>query len=257
MYSADGTVAFVLNEVVFTSTNGGPFKQAVFQGSTFIPSEIAITSSKLITAIGTTHHGEPLLARSTDGGATFAVTPVPFFGDKNVWGVASPTPSVVYVTSTSPPAIYKSTDGGSSWHPIYEGNLFSPFMSALSCGSENSCCAPLRNLSAPGSEFVVLCTDNGGQSWFKHKIQEASQNTFFGGPVFAPGDGSHVSFTVGPPQKGIVYSSTDGGATFQSETIEGWAAVGISRPTKDASFVIASGEDDHAEVGVAIYRKDE
>lgn len=270
LHAVDNTVVCLSPTSIYVSVDGGSFQESSISGSTFSPEDLSVPSTKLMTGIGGDHKNQVVLARSSDGGNTFVTSPIKGVGF--VSSLSSPTVSTVYLTSViqtgnglrggsdqQVPVILKSTDAGASFQHVYKPNNPDSSLFSITCGTADQCCVPAANTSRAGSGYEIVCTTDGGASWNTAGLAIANTATSLSRPAYVRGDGDHVSFAAGQGELGsfgFVYFSSDGGATFESQTIDGWQPVSVTRPTMDVSFMLATRSGSQGEVEVQIYRRE-
>ncbi len=209
--------------------------------------------------------GSGLLYRTSDGGLTWTVYPVPFGGgdltfidEDNGWmmaflGIAAGSMAV---------AVYRTDDGGATWMQTYtnDPNLENA-SDSLPLGGIKSNLTPLDAqvawvggvIYAP-EKFYLFKTSDGGQTWAAQTLPAAPgmQNTEVSidtGPIFpAPNEGILPIRFTGETYRTGFYATHDGGVNWEFVTfMPGAGAVDFVSPsdgffwTGEQFFVTADG----------------
>jgi photosystem II stability/assembly factor-like uncharacterized protein len=155
--------------------------------------------------------------RTLDGGATWQAALVPGAGDLDFRGVRALDSHTAWLMSSGPGAksrIYKTADGGAHWAPLYTNPDAGGFFDALAFWDARRGVV----LGDPvDGQFVILTTDDGGQTWQRRKLPPALANE----GAFAASNSclllrgkrgkQEVWFGTGGPSGGRVFHSNDGG----------------------------------------------
>jgi photosystem II stability/assembly factor-like uncharacterized protein len=186
------------------------------QGSTVL--SVAAVGPTDVYAVGYTYNlttpddSPPLVARSTDRGATFALLQPSFTGTFSAVA-ADPAGNPIGVGYTTDTGFFvRSTDGGSTWSRVLvPGTAWLVAIWATSSGTVYACgMAPLSDGGAGAGVGVVVRSDDGGDTWTTLTTAPAPlhaiSGTSDGQRVVAVGDG----FTE--------IESTDGGATWHLDS---------------------------------------
>ena len=111
-------------------------------------------------------HGEDVVAKSTDGGGTYAFAGVPAPG-RQVWALAvDPRDPGTVIAGSRPAGLYRSTDGGANWSALGTG-----VAEQASIGRTRV--TAIRYTDVPGEIWVsveiggLLHSTDGGDSWEK------------------------------------------------------------------------------------------
>ena len=193
--------------------------------------------------------GSGLLYRTSDGGLTWTVYPVPFGGgdltfidDDNGWMMAS----LGVAAGSMGVAIYQTDDGGATWTQTYtnDPNLANA-SDSLPLGGIKSNLTPLDAdtawvggvIYAPET-FYLYKTSDGGQTWAPQTIPAAPgmQNTevsIDSGPIFtSPSDGILPIRFTGETYRTGFYATHDGGVNWEFVTfMPGAGAVDFVSPS--------------------------
>lgn len=224
---------FFIGQGTLVTTDGGQ----TWTGYTGLPSTFRITavscvSASVCWAAGPGFADEPHVARSTDGGRTWADVSPPDWATA-LWQpnaidcVSARTCYVVGIdnsTGLQNPAAAKTTDGGASWTVFTNLPTFTSndpngtyVLNGISCVSARSCVAVGGLNEADGTATVISTTDSGS-TWSRSADPSlANVQQFFSvsclpaddGPPACTGAGSALSAT-GP----VALESRDGGATW-------------------------------------------
>ncbi|HEY5265268.1 MAG TPA: hypothetical protein VIJ40_00480 [Acidimicrobiales bacterium] len=123
-----------------------------------------------------------------------------------------------------PIGIYRTTDGGASWHKIFQSGASSastspgsiPFACDKSIYFENAAKGFVFFLCNGGTGAIIYETSNGGVTWAPQKVEEPSPVPLGGGgftglPVF---NGLRGAVTYGGGSYSAIYVTSDGGRSF-------------------------------------------
>src|ERR1017187_5638064 len=114
--------------------------------------------------------------RTLDGGAIWHAAVVPGAGDPDFRSVRALDSHTAWLMSSGPGTksrIYRTADGGAHWSPLYTNRDASGFFDALAFWDA------LRGvvLGDPvDGQFVILTTEDGGQTWQRRKLPPALPN---------------------------------------------------------------------------------
>jgi photosystem II stability/assembly factor-like uncharacterized protein len=186
---------------LYKSTDAGETWTVINSGHFSAWLQLAASNPGVLYAI----RWETGLARSADGGVTW--TSIEFGQPAQLIAVAPSNPSILYAAIAGPAltgqAIYKSTNGGTSWFPV---NTAMPIAASLSVDPANS--SIVFAVSYNGNLFRSVdggvTFNDAGAAMRVYDIQVLSRDPANPGTVYAGGEGS-------------LSKSTDGGATWQSQ----------------------------------------
>ena len=193
--------------------------------------------------------GSGLLYRTSDGGLTWTVYPVPFGGgdltfidEENGWMMAA----LGIAAGSMGVAIYKTDDGGATWTQTYtnDPNLENA-SDSLPLGGIKSNLTPLDTDTAwvggvvyALETFYFFKTSDGGQTWAPQTLPAAPgmQNTevsIESGPIFTtPNDAILPIRFAGETYRTGFYATHDGGLNWEFLTfMPGSGAVDFVSPT--------------------------
>ena len=176
-----------------------------------------------------------MLYRTSDGGLTWTVYPVPFGGgdltfinDENGWMMAS----LGVAAGSMGVAIYQTDDGGATWMQTYtnDPNLANA-RDSLPLGGIKSNLTPLDTDTAwvggvvyAPETFYLYKTNDGGQTWAPQTIPAAPgmENTevlIDSGPIFTtPNDAILPIRFTGETYRTGFYATQDGGVNWEFAT---------------------------------------
>ncbi len=149
--------------------------------------------------------------KTTDGGVNWITADGGAFGTEEIKHISGLDGNTAFVTTNpvSETFIYRTTDGGSGWHQVFNQSngyidavhMYDP-VNGIACGD------PV------GGKWTVLKTTNGGASWYRIPTEPASLTSEWGWPNSLVTVGSsHIWFGT---NKNRVMRSTDGGFTWSS-----------------------------------------
>ena len=189
------------------------------------------------------------VVRSTDSGKTWKRLRIPGAETLDFRGVQAFDAKRAYVMSSGEGVqsrIYKTTDGGESWKPQYQGTKKEFFLDALICDDEKHCAA----LSDPvDGKFMILANTDG-----EHWVELGRENMPAALPkegAFAASnsslclDGNEIHFGTGGPAA-RVFASHDFGKTWtvvETPVASGNASSGIFSLFCDERTIVAVGGD--------------
>lgn len=152
--------------------------------------------------------------RTLDGGATWQAAVVPGAGAPDFRGVRALDRHTAWLMSSGPGSnsrIYKTADGGAHWALLYTNPDASGFFDALAFWDARRGVV----LGDPvNGQFVILTTEDGGQTWQRRKLPPALANE----GAFAASNSCllvrgqrEVWFGTGGPSGARLFHSSDGG----------------------------------------------
>ena len=152
--------------------------------------------------------------RTLDGGATWHAAVVPGAGDPDFRSVRALDSHTAWLMSSGPGAksrIYRTADGGAHWSLLHTNRDASGFFDALAFWDARRGVV----LGDPvDGQFVILTTEDGGQTWQRRKLPPALPNE----GAFAASNSCllvrgerEVWFGTGGPSGARVFHSSDGG----------------------------------------------
>ena len=152
--------------------------------------------------------------RTLDGGATWHAAAVSGAGDLDFRGVRALDSQIAWLVSSGPGAksrIYRTADGGAHWALLYTNPDAAGFFDALAFWDARRGVV----LGDPvDGQFVILTTEDGGQTWRRRKLPPAPANE----GAFAASNSClrvrgkrEVWFGTGGPSDARVFHSNDGG----------------------------------------------
>lgn len=155
--------------------------------------------------------------RTIDGGATWTAAKVPGASDVDFRAVRAfddKTAFLLSIGSGEKSRIYRTQDGGERWQLLYTNPDPRGFWDALAFWDDVHGII----LGDPvDGHFVVMTTEDGGQSWHRQKTPAALPNegAFAASNSCLTLQGAHqVWFGTGGPGGARVFHSEDGGATW-------------------------------------------
>jgi photosystem II stability/assembly factor-like uncharacterized protein len=209
-----------------------------------------------------------VILRSTDSGKSWSTRPVDNAGTQDFRGVQSFGADIAYVFSVgteNKSHIYKTTNGGRSWHSQYSDPRPAFFLDGLVCRTEKNCYA----ISDPvDGKFPILHTEDGEHWTELAKDSEpaalpteglfAASNTSL---ILCGPDNNDILFATGGPAA-RVFHSTDNAKSWSVATtpiLSGNPSAGIfSIACLDRTVVAVGGDyrDPTATKSVAAYSTD-
>ena len=116
--------------------------------------------------------------------------------------------------------LYASTDGGSVWTTVdnYYGSGYD-----LVFGGGGTYWYTGYKYTAPNYEVTVSLTDNNGASWTRHILSSGTDYRYARAIAVDPTDSDRVFVIAYESSAWKVYSTEDGGATWQSVAASGWS----------------------------------
>jgi len=176
--------------------------------------------------------GSGLLYRTSDGGLTWTVYPVPFGGgdlafldEDNGWMMAA----LGIGAGSMGVAIYQTDDGGATWTQTYtnDPNLENA-SDSLPLGGIKSNLTPLDGSTAwvggvvyAPETFYLYKTDDGGQTWAQQTLpaapgMENTEVSIDSGPIFtSPNDAILPIRFTGETYRTGFYATNDGGLNWE------------------------------------------
>lgn len=233
--------------------------------SSISPTKSLTMLSSAALAVGQDFTGSepPLLAKSIDGGNTWAVQNIPgippsgmLFGSMCSGAVGTGICIAVGedFTGSLPPLLVMSRNGGMTWSKQNIDGLttFGIFF-ATSCtgnGSAGVCIAAGQDLTGSQAPLLVTSTD-GGTTWQLAIISGLPESGFFSGANCSiTNDATTTCMVVGQDLTGsqppLLVTSTDGGVTWSKRSIPGLTSKGFfnSASCLDNSGVcVVTGQD--------------
>jgi photosystem II stability/assembly factor-like uncharacterized protein len=201
---------------------------------------------------------DPLLLRTTDGGATWVGRALPLGAGKLIHlSCTSPSQCVgVFSTSTdfysSDGVAYVTDDGGESWAPAETGGVL---LQILSCAE--STCVGSGFIPGPTTtsrvSIVNLYSNDSGSTWTESTVPPGFGFLDGSAESLDCSDGTHcfgiggIEATPGQPDQGAVVESSDGGASWQLvPSLSGVEAFAIACPNDQDCYLVGGGAQDGA-----------
>ncbi len=169
---------------------------------------------------------DPLLARTSDGGRTWATAkpPCPADDEGGSWGadLAGSTADDLWLVCSDeagsgamqPKHLHRSSDGGRTWSP----DLGTPNAGS---GGRTAAGSPLRACRG-GSRTSISCTRDGGHTWF-WPIPNGADNPRDGGIGVFQFLGERHAWAIGQDLESgnvnVLWRTTDGGETWSPSQI--------------------------------------
>jgi photosystem II stability/assembly factor-like uncharacterized protein len=156
--------------------------------------------------------------RTEDGGTTWHAAVVRGAQELDFRGVYALNSRIAWLMSSGPGAksrIYKTADGGALWSLLYSNPDASGFFDALAFWDARRGVV----LGDPvDGQFVILTTEDGGQTWGRRKLPPALPNEgafAASNSCLAVRAGLEVWFGAGGPSGARVFHSRDGGRHWE------------------------------------------
>jgi photosystem II stability/assembly factor-like uncharacterized protein len=182
-------------------------------GTTVSLRGISAVNAKVAWASG----GGGTYLRTIDGGATWKAAKVPGASDVDFRAVRAfddKTAFLLSIGNGEKSRIYRTEDGGERWQLLYTNPDPKGFFDALAFWDADHGIV----LGDPvDGHFVVMTTENGGQSWHAQKTPAAlpKEGAFAASNSCLTVQGAHqVWFGTGGPGGARVFHSTDAGQTW-------------------------------------------
>ncbi len=169
---------------------------------------------EVVIAVGAPTVGgvQDQVARSTNGGATWALIPMPSYSTATFWSIDMVSATNGFISGTNS-AIYKTTNAGASWDSVAATGL--PTGATFRKIDFVDANVGWVFASAPSTlaNFIYKTTD-GGATWTaqSHGISAASAGQVYGASMLDANKGMLVTWDPMP------YSTIDGGTTWRRDT---------------------------------------
>jgi photosystem II stability/assembly factor-like uncharacterized protein len=176
------------------------------------------------------------VARSTNGGTTWGLVPMPAYSTATFWSIEMLDNNNGFISGTNS-AIYKTTNGGVSWDSVAATGL--PAGATFRKIDFVSANVGWVFAGAPSTltNFIYKTTD-GGLTWTaqSHGISAASNGQVYGANMLNENDGFLCTWQPRP------YRTTDGGATWVMQTtVDAYGGFLYDIKMVDTSFGYMSG----------------
>ncbi|HEX6976567.1 MAG TPA: YCF48-related protein, partial [Vicinamibacterales bacterium] len=156
------------------------------------------------------------VVRTTDGGATWQVRPVPGAEKLDFRDVDAFSESVAYILSIGPgeaSRIFKTTDGGATWTEQFKNTDPKVFLDAMTFRDERHGFAFSDSVDG---KFVILRTSNGGATW--SRVPDSALPPALDGEGAFAGSGTNIAIVgndiwIGTTASRVLHSG-DGGRTW-------------------------------------------
>lgn len=153
------------------------------------------------------------VVRTTDGGATWQVRPVPGAEKLDFRDVDAFSESVAYILSIGPgeaSRIFKTTDGGATWTEQFKNTDPKVFLDAMTFRDERHGFAFSDSVDG---KFVILRTSNGGATW--SRVPDSALPPALDGEGAFAGSGTNIAIAgdriwIGTTASRVLQSSNDG-----------------------------------------------
>lgn len=198
---------------IYKSTNGGVTWVATTWGADFDDMELGPTGTLWFAGVHPAHNNTGYIFRSTNFGTSWTAAPSnPCVNNQPALDIAVSriNGNTIYLLSTGDEAIYKSTDGGTTWSNI-KGNFKNGYTGNANYNWSQKTYDQWLGCAVSGGQDILICgliginqSTGGGASWVD--ISRTYEQT---APNYVHSD--QHSYAVHPTNQNIVYIGCDGG----------------------------------------------